>query len=303
MRALVGVTDNEWASFLRDRPHLTEANFWLPSGAGSFKALTTGEPFLFKTHHPHNRLVGGGFLSDYAALKVSEAWDFFREGNGVASADDLLGKIHGYRRDYSDPDPVIGCVLLRDIFFAPEGETIAGPPDFAKSIVRWKGYNLADSEDSYLERALHNLITASRTASRIDGPMLGDPRLMQPRLGQAAFKGMVLVAYHRRCAITGGRITPVLEAAHIRPVAANGEHRLDNGLLLRSDVHILFDRGYLGIDDKHRIQVSPRLRSDFGNGREFYGRQGESIDLPERIADRPAKDAVTWHMDTVFKAS
>lgn len=80
----------------------------------------------------------------------------------------------------------------------------------------------------------------------------------------------------------------------------HGEHRLDNGLLLRSDVHILFDQGYLGIDDHHRIQVSPRLRSDFGNGAEFYSRAGVVIDLPERRAERPSREAVTWHMDTVF---
>ena len=63
MRAVIGVTDNRWAAFLRDRPQLTEANFWLPSGHAAFKALGVGEPFLFKTHHPDNQLVGGGFYS------------------------------------------------------------------------------------------------------------------------------------------------------------------------------------------------------------------------------------------------
>ncbi|MEV4473927.1 HNH endonuclease signature motif containing protein [Nonomuraea sp. NPDC049504] len=61
---------------------------------------------------------------------------------------------------------------------------------------------------------------------------------------------VVLHAYERRCAISGDRIRPVLQAAHIRPVAVGGEHRLDNGLLLRSDVHTLFDRGYLAVDPK-----------------------------------------------------
>jgi hypothetical protein len=62
-------------------------------------------------------------------------------------------------------------------------------------------------------------------------------------LGQRAFQAVVLDAYHRRCAITGAKIRPVLRAAHIRPLPAGGEHRLDNALLLRSDVHTLYDPG------------------------------------------------------------
>ena len=55
---------------------------------------------------------------------------------------------------------------------------------------------------------------------------------------------------------------------------------------LRSDVHILFDRGYLGVDTRHRLLVSPRLRAEFGNGDQFYARAGESIALPDRRPDR-----------------
>ena len=54
---------------------MTEVNFWQPSGAREFRVLAPGEPFFFKTHYPHNRLVGGGFFSDSARLRVSEAWE------------------------------------------------------------------------------------------------------------------------------------------------------------------------------------------------------------------------------------
>lgn len=133
-------------------------------------------------------------------------------------------------------------------------------------------------------------------------PTRGKARLFVPRVGQQAFKSLVVASYHRRCAITGSKVSPVLQAAHIRPVAAEGEHRVDNGLLLRSDVHILYDNGYLGVDDRHRLHVSPRLKSDFGNGDEFYSRAGSTIDLPDRPVDRPSPDAVNWHMDVRFLA-
>ncbi|MFD0583144.1 HNH endonuclease [Dactylosporangium darangshiense] len=97
---------------------------------------------------------------------------------------------------------------------------------------------------------------------------------------------------------------PAGAAGGTHPAAAEGgEHRLDNGLLLRSDVHIMFDRGYLSVDPKHRLLVSPRLRDDFGNGEEFYSRSGMQIVLPERKADRPHREFLAWHVDTVFKTA
>lgn len=222
----------------------------------------------------------------------------------MGSLGELAARIGHYRKAPPDPRMKIGCVLLRDIFFAPENATLPAPEDFAKSIVRFKSYQLALS--SALEDGLRALLGTSvmgpdvGSPSAVPGSTRGLPILTVPRLGQQAFKSLVLTSYHRRCAITGNRVEPVLQAAHIRPVAHEGQHRVDNGLLLRSDVHILFDRGYLGIDEQHRLHVSPRLRSDFGNGDEFYSKQGSVIALPDRKVDRPARDAVTWHMDSRF---
>lgn len=307
MKAVVGVTDNDWAAYLRERPQLTEANFWLPSARMGFGALATGEPFLFKTHWPDNQLVGGGFFSGFTRLTIEEAWEIHGEGNGVGSLAELATRIGHYRKTPPDPRMEIGCVLLRDIFFAPPDSTLPAPKDFAKNIVRFKSYQLA--ANTSLEEGLQSLLD-NAAASLDDGVPLavpgsthGLPILTVPRVGQQAFKSLVLTSYHRRCAITGNRVEPVLQAAHIRPVAQEGQHRVDNGLLLRSDVHILFDRGYLGIDEKYRLHVSPRLRSDFGNGEEFYSRRGSVIALPDRKIDRPHRDAVAWHMESRFMSA
>ena len=306
MRGVVGVTDNRWASFLHARPWLSEVNFWLPSARSSFKALSAGEPFLFKTHWPHNRLVGGGFFSGYAVFSIEEAWDLFGEGNGVASMGDLAERIARYRNEPPSLGMQIGSVLLRDTFFVDEEATLPGPFDFAKNIVTYKTYDLAAA--SHVEAALQELLSNSAPVSEdqplgVDGPTKGLPRMTVPRVGQQAFKGLLLNSYHRRCAITGAKIIPTLDAAHIRSVEHGGEHRLDNGLLLRTDVHRLFDAGYLGIDLQHRLMVSPSLRRKFGNGEEFYSKQGTVIELPERRVDRPSVEAVTWHLDEVFRSA
>jgi HNH endonuclease len=304
----VGVTDNSWYRFLAARPEMTEVNFWQPSGAREFRVLAPGEPFFFKTHYPDNRLVGGGFFSDSARLRVSEAWELFGEANGAASVEQMRTRVGRYRRTPigASEDPVIGCLFVRDVRFFPDGTTAEAPPKFAPNIVQGKSYDLADPAVApYFAALLRRVLGAEVELDFTQpwhrpGPVLGDPRLAPYRLGQQSFKAVVLDAYHRSCAISGTHIPPVLQAAHIRPVASGGQHRLDNGLLLRSDIHTLFDRGYLGVDPSYRLLVSPRLRADFSNGDQLYAKAGQVIDLPERRADRPGREFLEWHLEEIF---
>jgi putative restriction endonuclease len=121
------------------------------------------------------------------------------------------------------------------------------------------------------------------------------------RLGQGAFRILITDAYERRCAITREKALPVLDAAHIRPVADGGSHRLDNGLLLRSDVHTLFDRGYITVTPEHRVRVSRRLKADFDNGEHYYQLEGSALWIPRGTEAQPRGDLLEWHADTVFK--
>ena len=98
----------------------------------------------------------------------------------------------------------------------------------------------------------------------------GAPILVQPRLGQGLFSLAVRDAYVGACAVTGEHSSPVLEAAHIVPYGRGGEHRVDNGLLLRSDLHRLFDRGYVTVTPDYVFRVGERLREEFHNGRSYY---------------------------------
>lgn len=97
------------------------------------------------------------------------------------------------------------------------------------------------------------------------GARYGEPYLVQPRLGQGAFRVLVTDSYRRRCAITGEKTLPALEAAHIRPYSYGGSHEASNGLLLRRDLHSLFDAGYVTVTPRHRFVVSRRIK-DSDNG-------------------------------------
>ncbi len=313
VRAYVGVTDWDWYRFLHGCG-ASEVNFWQPSGGRRFGAIPSGAPFLFKTHYSHgNRIVGGGFLSGWASLPMSRAWEFFGEDNGCASEAEMRQRIGKYRGKLDDGrgDPEIGCIMLRDVRFFDPDEAMAAPPGWSGNIVQGRSYELTSPEGSYLEEVLRQLLWRHHLAvaeepGAVPGGVFGAPRLAPTRVGQAAFKALVQEAYGRRCAVTGDKIVPVLQAAHIRPVTQEGENRVDNGVLLRSDVHTLFDRGYLGVHPTtQRLMVSPRLRSEWGNGEEFYQRErsDEPITMPPRRADRPHHDFLTWHADTVFRAS
>lgn len=74
-----------------------------------------------------------------------------------------------------------------------------------------------------------------------------------------------------------------------------------NGLLLRKDLHTLYDRGYITITENYHIEVSKRIKEYYGNGKEYYAMQGHTLAVvPDDVKDRPAIDFIKWHNDNVF---
>jgi putative restriction endonuclease len=307
MKAYVGITDYEWYRLLASRPGLEEVNFWQPGGNRLFRALQPGELFLFKLHAPHRSLVGGGFFAHATKLPVSLAWEAFGEANGARSLAEMRARIEQYRRSPAQPheDYTIGCILLEQPFFLPDDLWILAPPEWHPNIVQGKVYDLETEPGRALWLQVEASVQARGTppgwpAVVKEEPRYGEPILVRPRLGQGSFRILVTDAYERRCAVTAERVLPVLEAAHIRPYAAGGEHRVDNGLLLRSDLHTLFDRGYLTVTPELRLEVSRRIREDFHNGRHYYALHGEPVREPGDPRQRPAADFLRWHNEQAF---
>ncbi len=301
MNLWVAVTDSDWFAFLRAR-RPEEANFWQPSGGRQFRALDPGEPFLFKLHSPRNFVVGGGFFLRHTTLPCSLAWSSFGETNGVADFPAFRERIRKYRRAESDsphPDPVIGCNILAEPFFWSEKDWIPVPADWAPNIVQGKTYDTTKPLGAGLWASV--LQRLGRLGSDENPERYTAEFLTRARLGQGAFRVLVTDAYNRRCAITGERTLPVLEAAHIRPYAEDGPHRVSNGLLLRSDLHILFDRGYVTVTPEYRIEVSRRIKEEFANGRDYYAHHGERLlVLPGDPHEQPGRDFLRWHNERVY---
>ena len=304
--AYVGITDWEWFSQLRKLEGIDEVNFWQPS-PHAFRALGPGEPFLFKLHSPRSRIVGVGFFARHVSLPVSIAWETFGLKNGTSSLLEMRNRVEKYRK-VSSPmeDYEIGCILLEQPAFFEEPDWLDAP-DWKAPIQSGRGYRLDEEPGESLWGKVQLLLATQGAAGVISvaepiGPRYGPPVFTFPRLGQGSFQAAIIDAYGRKCAITGERVLPVLEAGHIRPYSEGGEHRIDNGLLLRRDLHTLFDRGYLTVTPEMTVVVSKRLEAEFHNGKEYLQMSGHPLLTPARSSDRPNPQFLDWHNQHRFVA-
>jgi len=117
-------------------------------------------------------------------------------------------------------------------------------------------------------------------------------RAIAMREGQPKFKNALLDAYSGKCAFTGCAVLAILEGAHIVPYAAGGmaTNVTSNGLLLRSDIHTLFDRGLLWIDAAGFVQIDAELEAS-----EYLPLRGRKLRAPDHPADHPHPDHLTHH--------
>jgi putative restriction endonuclease len=313
MKFYLGVTNNSWYNYL-SKINPEDINFWQPGGNMNFRVLTAGAPFLFKLKSPLNAIGGIGFFSSHTFLPLNMAWDTFRNRNGCETFSDLSRMILNHRADKNNTNPTIGCIVLTNpIFFKPE-DWIETPADWAGSIVQGKSYDSRDGVgrdiwskvDRLLEKYLY-MNAADEGKSQLileepSSPLYGNSILSKVRLGQGAFRVLVTDAYSRRCSISGEKTLPVLESAHIKPYAESGPHFISNALLLRSDLHKLFDSGYVTITKDLKVEVSSKIKEEFQNGKEYYQFHGKDLHtLPNRIIDKPGEKYIDWHNTKVFK--
>ncbi|MDA0244591.1 MAG: HNH endonuclease [Chloroflexi bacterium] len=311
MKYYIGVTDFNWFEHLANlQPD--EVNFWQPS-ATTFKTIETNEPFLFKLKSPHNVIVGGGFFARYVKLPLDLTWEAFQEKNGTSNFESFSKKILKYRDRHHniEPNPEIGCIILSNPFFFPEHLWVPQPTNWSSNIVTGKTYNTANNyEAEYWEKiqVTLNMVLSNHQQQKnqqyiAEKERSGSEYLTRPRLGQGGFRAVITDVYSRRCAITGERTLPVLEAAHIKPYSNNGPHSIDNGLLMRVDLHRLFDKGYVTVTPQFHLEVSRRIREEFENGREYYALHGSKLKvLPHDFRDYPNAQYLAWHNEKIYQA-
>jgi hypothetical protein len=118
-------------------------------------------------------------------------------------------------------------------------------------------------------------------------------RAIVNRQGQPVFRNRVLDAYGHRCALTNSNVVETLEAAHIYPYRGTRTSHVTNGILLRADIHTLFDLGLITIDSSNcKVMVAERLRDS------PYARfSGRRLRPPKNSHASPNKKALDMHRE------
>jgi putative restriction endonuclease len=304
VNVFIANTDNTWFDFLSSEADLQEVNFWWP-GETNFQAVQPGELFAFRLKSPRNKIGGFGIFSGHSRLPIQTAWEAFGRANGVSSLEGLRSAIAKFRTGTTLPSTDIGSTILVEPVFLPARLWFDLPPSWAPSIQRGKRYSTDNAEGLDLWNRLLDAAQISSAEPRLElddrkQARFGSPTLITPRLGQGAFRILVTEAYGRQCAITGGKVLPALDAAHIKPYGEGGLHEKTNGILLRKDIHSVFDAGYVTIGEDYRFSVSKKVKEVFNNGEEYLRLHGKELRLPERKADRPDLDLLKWHNTNRF---
>lgn len=134
-----------------------------------------------------------------------------------------------------------------------------------------------------------------------DSPDADDERRLASiltRRGQARFRSSLLAAYNRQCAVTGSRVVELLEAAHVIPHSEGPDYAPSNGLLLRADIHTLYDLHLLSVDERFRIHLSKSLRSS-----DYARWHGELLKvLPDKIAEQASSTRLKTRHERFLQA-
>ena len=118
------------------------------------------------------------------------------------------------------------------------------------------------------------------------------------------FRRSVLRAYDARCAVSGLKLIngggrAEVDAAHIRPVEANGPDITSNGIALSGTAHWMFDRGLISLADDLEILISRQVNDPDGV-RAFVNRSGRATP-PVMASARPHPHFLAWHREHCFK--
>jgi len=163
------------------------------------------------------------------------------------------------------------------LYFRPESVTVFKPLGLEEIRAIWPTFNgfgrtMANLEpaENYaqFEKATVPLwITAEEGAYMPDGLDTREriDQSILARRGGREFRDNVIKRYGAQCLVTGSKILHILEAAHICPYRGEKDNDVTNGLLLRADVHTLFDLHLLGIrPDDLSVELHPDLTAEYG---------------------------------------
>jgi putative restriction endonuclease len=236
---------------------------------GWTRATTTARPLAEGEVGPWEDASTAPYLRRFHLQLVSEHPRRSPKWGEVASATGLT------------PAPMSGIVSTSDPAAESYLAALFDPPSVAVDL----------RFDDAIQVSLEDLLEDTRDRAT---------RTIALRRGQRDFRSALLTAYRRRCAVTGYTTEDVLEAAHISPHRGTHTNVVANGLLLRADIHTLFDVHLLTITTDLRVRVSPALKDspymDLDN-QPLQSRPDSPDQLPAAECLQGHHEECTWYDD------
>ncbi|WP_420386022.1 HNH endonuclease [Roseivirga sp.] len=286
----ISPTDLDWFNYLKSNNHTYKVNFWTPT-PWNISKLSKGDHLYFMLKAPIRKIGGFGIFEDYKTLSFDDAWNQFGLSNGCGSKDELQEKLYLYKNNRSNnlknnSSTQLGCIILKTPIFLDNEHFLDLQNfdiSFSRHIVKIKYYL---DHDPLINHIISN--QSSKDFHLVDlNQKKSKQTMVKERKGQSLFRFTISEAYKHRCCITGEKIPELLEAAHIQPYINTNSNHVKNGLLLRTDLHKLYDSGLLFIDESYTVHISQYVRSHYYN--QFHQTR---IELPNNENDHPSKNAL-----------
>lgn len=287
---VISPTDYNWLQQLKASGSNSYVNFWTPT-PWNIKKLKPGSKWYFLLKSPIRKIGGFGEFVDYSNLTADEAWREYGQRNGCVNKLQLIERIQTYidknskefgGQQINASNYKIGCITLNNCEFWEEEhykDPISYQVDFPKEIVKFKYFEQYDP--------FTNSYDTSHNFQLLNEPRENYKKETNQRKGQGAFKGKVLKAYNNKCCISGENCPELLDAAHLQPYLNESSNHIQNGLLIRVDLHRLLDKGLLCIDQNYVVHISTLLRNTL-----YMNYDGIKISLPANQREHPSKEAL-----------
>ncbi len=250
-------------------------------------------------------IVGGGYFVRWGELSLADAWERFGVRNGSSSYEDMTAEV--IRQGGSADSTLISTMLFGTFIFSRD-EALGMPDEFKSEFSGEKSrflLSLNEPLGRYLERLVRDK-RAALNSNEYSSDWRGIYYLAAKRLDHGEIDGFyaaVMAAYDFKCAVTGSTAIPLLDVANIQPCYSNTFQSVQNGILMRCDLHRLFSEGFMTLryegDKSIVIMVSPSIKT-LGAG-EYMKFDGKKLHLPKDKSVWPKREYLEWHQHKCFE--
>jgi hypothetical protein len=308
-------TDPYWFAHVFSRG-IKNPVFWRKTARNpNREAVVPGNQLFFRVTKTNPPVIRGrGVINAVGVYTLAEAFDAFDQRLGYPSMREMISASTKWTSGiHLQPNTKMFCIVVSDFQVLRDIRTDTELANLGIDFIHTNvvtGKELDDAQTSALleiarDRAsqpVSSLVSfisngaASEAVDEFNPRNIQDARekiarLVAKRQGQPEFRKKLLKAYGSKCAISGSNAPAALEAAHVIPYLGPQTNHVSNGLLLRADLHTLFDLGLIAIDSyTMTVIVHPSLLAT-----DYRELAGKAVSLPANKRDRPNKEALDIH--------